>query len=319
MINIKITGHGIYIPPKVETAKDLAKKIGKSEEWIINSTGVNERRISEIDVDEMAAIACKEAIGNSSPPDLIINASGVPKQTIPDTSVFIQKELGFSGIPSFSVHSTCLSFLTAFNIASTLINSNQYKKILIVSSDRGSIGRNYSQPESSALLGDAAAAIIIEPSLDSGLIDYRMNTYPDGAQFTEVRGGGTFRHPDNPKTVDSDHYFSMSGPKVYKMARRLVYKMINDSLLNNSLKVSDINLLVPHQASGTAIKAYSKFGGFAEEKVINIIHKYGNCVSASIPLGLCIAIKDNIIKDGDYIMMIGTGAGLSVASAIIKY
>ena len=128
MINIKITGHGIYIPPKVETAKDLAKKIGKTEEWIINSTGVNERRISEIDVDEMAAIACKEAIGNSSPPDLIINASGVPKQTIPDTSVFIQKELGFSGIPSFSVHSTCLSFLTAFNIASTLINSNQYKK-----------------------------------------------------------------------------------------------------------------------------------------------------------------------------------------------
>ena len=84
MINTKITGHGIYIPPKVETAKDLAKKIGKSEEWIINSTGVNERRISEIDVDEMAAIACKEAIGNSSPPDLIINASGVPKQTIPD-------------------------------------------------------------------------------------------------------------------------------------------------------------------------------------------------------------------------------------------
>ena len=109
MINIKITGHGIYIPPKVETAKDLAKKIGKSEELIINSTGVNERRISVIDVDEMAAIACKEAIGNSSPPDLIINASGVPKQTIPDTSVFIQKELGFSGIPSFSVHSTCLS------------------------------------------------------------------------------------------------------------------------------------------------------------------------------------------------------------------
>tara|TARA_B100002052_G_scaffold297052_1_gene326832 strand:- start:12620 stop:13579 length:960 start_codon:yes stop_codon:yes gene_type:complete len=319
MLNVKITGHGIYIPPKVETAKDLAKKIGKTEEWIINSTGVNERRISDIDVDQMAAIACKEAIGNSSQPDLIINASGVPKQTIPDTSVFIQKELGFSGIPSFSIHSTCLSFLTAFHTASSLIASKEYKKILIVSSDRGSIGRNFSEPESAALLGDAAAAIIIEPSNDSYLLHYQMETFPEGALFTQVKGGGTYRHPDNPKTLDQDHYFTMSGPNIYKMARKKVYNMISKSLSKNNLNVKDIDLVIPHQASGTAIKAYSKFGGFDDSKVINIISNYGNCVSVSIPLALCIAIKENKLKRGDLGLMIGTGAGLSVASCIIKF
>ena len=319
MLNIKITGSGYYLPSTIETAEEISKKIDKTADWILSRTGVKERRISDIDVDQMAAIASKEAIGKSTPPDLIINASGVPKQTIPDTSVFIQKELGYSGIPSFSVHSTCLSFLTAFHMASSLIQSKQYHKILIVSSDRGSIGRNFSEPESSALLGDAAAAIIIEKSKNSGIIDYKMETFPEGASFTQVKGGGTFRHPDNPKTVSSDHYFTMSGPKIYKMARKKVYNMINNILLQNNLNVKDIDLLIPHQASGTAIKAYSKFGGFNQNKVMNIISEYGNCVSASIPLALCIAIEKNKINKNDLIMMIGTGAGLSVASTIIKY
>tara|TARA_Y100000994_G_scaffold210500_1_gene184425 strand:+ start:87 stop:1046 length:960 start_codon:yes stop_codon:yes gene_type:complete len=319
MLNIKITGSGYYTPPTIETATQVASKIGKTEDWIISRTGVYQRRISDIDVDQMAAIACKEAIGNSSPPDLIINASGVPKQTIPDTSVFIQKELGYSGIPSFSIHSTCLSFLTAFHTASSLIESKEYKKILIVSSDRGSIGRNFSEPESAALLGDAAAAITIEPCNESALLYYKMETFPEGALFTQVKGGGTYRHPDNPKTLDQDHYFTMAGPNVYKMARKKVYNMISKSLSKNNLNVKDIDLVIPHQASGTAIKAYSKFGGFDESKVMNIIGDYGNCVSASIPLALCIAIKENKLQRGNLAMMIGTGAGLSVASAIIKF
>ena len=112
----------------------------------------------------MGAFAAKQAIKNSTPPDLIINASGVPKQTIPDSSVFIQKEMGYRDIPSFSIHATCLSFIVAFNTASSFIQSGQYQKILIVSSDRGSLGRNFSEPESAALLGDAAVAITLAVS-----------------------------------------------------------------------------------------------------------------------------------------------------------
>jgi len=318
-MNIKITGHGHYIPKTIETAQEVSQKINKTEDWIISRTGVKNRRISDIDVDQMGALAAKDALDNSSPPDLIINASGVPKQTIPDTSVFIQKALGLSGIPSFSVHSTCLSFLTAFHTASSLIASEQYKKILIVSSDRGSIGRNFNEPESAALLGDAAAAVVLESDQNSEVLSYQMETWPEGSTFTQVKGGGTYRHPDNPKTIDKDHYFTMSGPQVYKMARKKVYFMIQKILQENNLSPKDIDFVIPHQASNTAIQAYSKFGGFPENKVMNIISEYGNCVSASIPLALSLAIEQNKINPGDLVMMIGTGAGLSVASALIKF
>jgi len=318
-MNIKITGHGHYIPPIIETAKDISQKINKTEDWVISKTGVNNRRISDIDVDQMGALAAQDALKDSSTPDLIINASGVPKQTIPDTSVFIQKQLGLSGVPSFSVHSTCLSFLTAFHTASSLIVSKQYKKILIVSSDRGSIGRNFNEPESAALLGDAAAAVVLEADQKSKILSYQMETWSEGATFTQVKGGGTYRHPDNPKTIDKDHYFTMSGPQVYKMARKKVYFMIQKILKENNLTTKDIDFVIPHQASNTAIQAYSKFGGFPENKVMNIISEYGNCVSASIPLALSLAIQEKKINRGDLVMMIGTGAGLSVASSLIKF
>ena len=320
-MNIKITDVGYYLPENIETSEQLALKIGKSVDWIISRTGVQERRVSDIDVDLMGAKASKLALKNKVP-DLILNASGVGKQVIPDTSVFIQKELGFKGIPSFTIHSTCLSFLVALNTAANFISQNTYKKILIVSSDRGSRGRNYDEPESAALLGDAAAAVLVEKALDdeeSCMLDFTMNTYPEGSHLTEVKGGGTNLHPHDSKTKFADNLFTMNGPMIYKMARKTVYNQIQLDLKNNNLKADDIDLVVPHQASGLAIKAYSKYGGFSNDKVVNIIDKTGNCVAASLPLALAIAYKDNRIKRGDLIYFIGTGAGLSVASCLIKF
>ena len=316
----KITGWGYYLPPTIETAQELSKKINKSSDWIISRSGVDERRISNIDVDKMGAIAAQKAIGEKPAPDLIINASGVPKQTIPDTSVFIQKELGYDGIPSFSVHSTCLSFITALNIAGSFINNNSYKRILIISSDRGTIGRNFEEPESASLLGDAAAAIYIEKSNDSnqGVLDSKMNSWPKGTNLTEVRGGGTNLHPQNIKTRKEDNLFSMNGPKVFKFTLPKVQRMILDMLKKNHLAQSDIDLLIPHQASGKGVEAYSKFGGFDQGKVINIVNTTGNCVAASIPLCLAIALEKRIITKGDLIFLAGTGAGISIATAIIK-
>ena len=123
-MKIRIAGTGLYLPPKIQKSEELAKMIDKSAEWIKKKSGVKERRVSNIDVDKMGAIAGRLALeaGNCEVPDLIINASGVPKQTLPDTSIFMQKEMGFKGIPSFSIHSTCLSFITAFHNASCLLN-----------------------------------------------------------------------------------------------------------------------------------------------------------------------------------------------------
>ena len=320
-MNLKISGIGYYLPEYIETSEELAPKINKSIDWINTRTGVVERRVSDIDVDLMGAKASKLALKDEVP-DLILNASGVGKQVIPDTSVFIQKELGFKGIPSFTVHSTCLSFLVALHTAANFISQGSYKKILIVSADRGTRGRNFNEPESAALLGDAAAAILVEKVLDnesSSMLDFTMSTYPEGSHLTEVRGGGTNLHPHDEETNFADNLFSMNGPMIYKMARKTVYNQIQLDLKNNNLKVDDINLVIPHQASGLAIKAYSKYGGFKESKVVNILAKTGNCVAASLPLALAIAYEENRIKRGDLIYFIGTGAGLSVASCLLRY
>ena len=322
-MNIKITGIGYHLPDKIETSKQLSKKINKSTDWIISRTGVKERRVSNIDVDKMGALAAKDALRNSNDhPDLILNASGVGKQVLPDTSVFFQKELGFEGIPSFSIHATCLSFLVALYTAATFVTNGAYKKILIISSDRGTRGRNFNEPESAALLGDAAAAIVVEKANDgeqSKLIDFSMNTWPSGSYLTEVRGGGTNLHPHDGETTHDDNLFSMNGPMIYKMARKTVYDRIQKDLRKHKLTTNDIDILIPHQASGLAVKAYSKYGGFKEDKVMNIIEKTGNCVAASIPLALALAKKKNKIKRGNTIYFVGTGAGLSVASMLLKY
>jgi len=320
-MKIKISRIGYYLPENIETSEELAPKIGKSVDWIISRTGVKERRVSNIDVDLMGAKASKLALKNEVP-DLILNASGVGKQVIPDTSVFIQKELGFKGIPSFTIHSTCLSFLVALNTAANFISQNTYKKILIVSSDRGVRGRNFNEPESAALLGDAAAAVLVEKSLndeESCMLDFAMNTYPEGSHLTEVRGGGTNLHPHDKETSFSDNLFTMNGPMIYKMARKTVYNQIQLDLENNNLNINDIDLVVPHQASGLAVKAYSKYGGFSNDKVVNILDKTGNCVAASLPLALALAYEQDKIKRGDLIYFIGTGAGLSVASCLLRF
>ncbi len=321
-MKIKINGIGLYIPPKIETSADIAKLIGKSKEWIIDKSGVFERRVSNIDVDEMGALAGKAALKSGQKPDLIINASGVPKQTIPDTSVFYQKAMGFNGIPSFSIHCTCLSFITALHTASSLIHSKVYKRILIISSDRGTRGRNFDEPESASLLGDGAAATLVEPASkldESELLYFNMKTWPSGVNLTEVRGGGTNKHPQDSDTTLADNLFSMDGPAIYKIARKQVYRMMFHTLKNTKIERDDIDWVVPHQASGKAVDAYITTGGFKKNKVIDIVSKYGNCVAASVPMALAVAIKDGRIKRGDIVLLIGTGAGLSAACALIKY
>ena len=270
----------------------------------------------------MGAIAGKEALNNGPPPDLIINASGVPKQTIPDTSTFFQKELGFDGVPSFSIHCTCLSFIAALHTASSLIQSKSYKRILIISSDRGTVGRNFKEPESASLLGDGAAAVLVEPSDikdRSQFLYHTMNTWPSGTELTEVRGGGTRRHPLDPNTSRNDNLFSMDGPAVYKIARKEVYRMLLKTLKETGLKRESIDWVVPHQASKKAVEAYSTVGGFKKEKVLETVSRFGNCVAASVPMTLVMAIKNDQIKRNDLVMLIGTGAGLSAACSIFRY
>jgi 3-oxoacyl-[acyl-carrier-protein] synthase-3 len=273
-------------------------------------------------MDVMGAKAARKALGDGPDPDCIINASTTPLQLIPDSSVFIQEALGMSAIPSWSVHATCLSFIVALVNAAALIEAKIYNRILIVSSETGTPWRNMRQPESASLFGDGAAAAVIEtgsPDEPSCLVDWEMNTWPDGAQYTEFRGAGTRHPPDHPeKTVPEDNLFNMEGSTVYRLARQRVYETLTTILRRNNVTPKDINLVIPHQASGRAVEAASEYG-FKKDQVINIIAEYGNCISASIPIALDYANNKNLLNRGDLVLLGGTGAGLSVAFALIRW
>ena len=174
----------------------------------------------------------------------------------------------------------------------------------------------------SSLFGDAASAIILEPTPqgeNSAWIDWEMNTWPKGAELTEFRGGGTQHPPNHPNlTKPEDNLFSMQGTRVYKYALVLVKKTLERIFEKNNLKHDDINWLIPHQASGPAVLA-AEMLGFKKENIANIIKLYGNCIAASIPMTLAIYHKEGKVKRGDLCMLGGTGAGLSVAFSIIRF
>ena len=321
MIPLFIERMGLALPPTIETAAQLAPKIGRSEDWIQRRAGVYERRISELSMPELAAQAGRDAIVDGPLPDLILNASGVAHQVLPDTSVFIQEALGFSGIPSFLVHATCLSFMTALQTGAGLLNTGSYRRILVISADLGSRGRNFEEAESAALLGDGAAAAILTlppEGSSSGVVTFKMKTFPEGAELTAVRGGGTRLHPQNPETTPADNLFHMRGTAVFKMALRETPPLIDQSLEEAGIQKADLKVVVPHQASGFGVEVYRRYG-FSKDQVIDLVGTQGNCVAASLPMSLAQAIAMGRLERGDRFMLVGTGAGLSIAAAILTY
>lgn len=320
-LNVRIASIASYLPPRVETAAELAPRIGTTEEWIVTRTGVRERRISDEPVEVMGARAARAALQAGAAPDLIVNASVTARQLLPDTSAYIQHELGLEGIPSFSVHASCLSFVAGLHTASALIASGAFRRVLVVSAELGSRGRNMAEPESAALLGDGAAAAVVEPRVEgerSALLGFRMKTWPSGASLTEFRGKGTRCHPNDPRTRPEDNLFSMDGPGVYRMAIRRLPALVRELLGDLGMAPADVDWVVPHQASGPGLALLPRLG-FPADRVVDVVGQYGNCVAASVPIALASLVDSGRLRRGQTVLLLGTAAGFSVAGAVLRW
>ncbi len=322
-MRVKITNAALSVPPLVETAEEVAGRCGVDVNWVLSRVGVRRRHVAvDRHVERLGAAAAREALASGPPPDLVINASLTPRQAIPDSSVFLLRELGLRGVPGFTIHGTCLSFLVALHTASTLISAGAYRRVLIVSAEIASVGRDWKHPESAALFGDGAAAAIVEPTPagePSELLGFAMETYPEGAEFTQIRGGGVVRHPNDADTRPEDHLFEMNGPAIYRLGRPLVGTLLARVYASAGLSgPEDVDLVVPHQASGLALASLRRYG-FAKERVVNIIADYGNCIAASIPMALAHAHREGRLKRGDRVLVLGTGAGFSMAAAALRW
>lgn len=327
---IKIIGTGKYLPKNIITAQDLSKKLNISAEWIENKTGVKIRHyIKDETSSYMGAKAAREALENAglkiSDIDCIVFASGVPEQIIPCTASLMQKELGGeeSGIPCFDIDSTCLSFVAAMDLMSYLVDSGRYKNVLIVSTEITSIALDWDHNESCCLFGDGAAAVIITKTPEnegSKIITSEIKTYSKGAHYSEVRGGGSKLPPklycDKNK---KDFMFYMDGKKIYKMASQLLPGQIDRLLDNSNLKISDIDMAIPHQASIMSMQLIQKKLNIPDGKFKYIIQNHGNVVAASIPMTLYETIVQKEIQRGDKVMLMGVSAGLSTGVMIFEY
>lgn len=317
----QISGINFAVPSKTQTAEELGKLLNCDEDWIIQNVGVTKRHVCEPGDDpaKLAARAAKPLVDTFGEPDLLIYASATIRQCIPDTSVFVAGELGLSGVPTFSVNATCLSFLVALQHAGALIEAGVHKKVMIVSAELPTLSRDFSHPESAALLGDGAAAAIIESTeRNAGAICFRQRTWPEFANLAQIRGGGLLKHPTFPTTTVSDYQFEMNGEQLLRTAIPKLKMFLGNLFKDVGIEPEDLDLIVPHQASAAGMKLLERLG-LPPDRTVNILSDYGNCVSASIPMALAKATQEGRLKAGDKVLILGTAAGLSVGAAIIQW
>ncbi len=327
MLPLKILGMGRYLPKRIVPSSEVETMCGLSAGWIERWSGVKERRwVSEGETNSfMGAEAAKEAIAQAGLKltniDLIINASGTPEQAIPDGGPLIQQQLGLgtSGVPCFTIHATCLSFLMALDTSASLLATGRYRTILIVSSDVGSVALNFNEPESASLIGDAAAAAVVTlGDGHSGILASRFETYGGAAHLTELRGGGSRCHPQSPLTQPEDNLFHMDGSKILRLVHLYGKPFLERLQPGLSTGLGDIQLVIPHQASLAGVRSLRHFGWPSDFISVTLTH-LGNCISASIPATMYELIQQGQLQPGQKILLVGTGAGLSFGGVVLVY
>lgn len=329
MLPVKIAGLGYYLPARRVGNDEFAARLGVTPGWIERATGVRERRYAAGETSAgMAAAAARMALAAAdlaaADLDAIIGASAAPQQAVPCTAALVQRELGApdGGSACWDLDATCLSFLFALQTAAHLIAAGVYRTLLIVSSEITSPSLDPDDPESVVLFGDAAAAAVLtragadEPS---AIWQARFATFSSGAHLTEALGGGTLHHPADPATTRRHNSFRMQGLAVFKFATRLSGPFLDRFFEQLGWERSAIDLVVPHQASRHAIDQLAERLGFRREQIFTNLAERGNCVAASIPLALAEAQAAGRVRRGDRVLLLGTGAGLTLGALALTF
>ncbi len=236
-------------------------------------------------------------------------------QAIPDGGALLATELGLTGHFAFSVHATCISFLLALQHAAFLVDAGRAHNVLIVSTEAGSRGLNFNQPESAILIGDAAAAVVVgrASAPGQGIVDMAFSTDPNGIKDAEIRGFGSRLSASRVNEVPSDFQFDMNGLRLLKSAIRLFPSFLEELRPGLSKSTAGIDRIIPHQTSKAGMHKMSHFWGW--DKMTVTLGEVGNTIAASIPL----ALNRTPIKPGESALLVGTGAGTHYGAVIVQW
>ena len=331
-MNIKrrfeLKGIGISLPERCVSSAELEREIGMANGWVTNRMGVDQRyRVEGETNTSLGSSALRNALKDAnlqiSDIDYLIGASATFDHVLPNRSSLIKAEFPEAhelDFPCVDINTVCTSFVSAVDLASRLLLDEEYSNIAIVSSEIASKGLNPNDPKTYSLFGDAAGAIIISKTKEEkGAIQFLQKTYSESAKQTIIEGGGNRYHPKDFEYDSALHSFKMEGKSLLRSANKNIPKYFEEFFQGNDLTWDSIDCIIPHQASKNGLKILYQLPGIPQERIVNHLAEYGNCIAASIPVALYHALKDERLKKGQTCLIAGTAAGMSITGLLFKY
>lgn len=324
--SVGILATGSYTPERVLSNFDLEKMVETTDEWIVSRTGIRERRICspEQASSDLAYEAAKKALERANISaeqlDMIIVATVTPDMMFPSTACILQEKLGAKRAAALDVSAACTGFLYGITTAAQFIANGLYKYVLVVGVETLSKITNYKDRNTCVLFGDGAgAAVIGEVREGFGFQSFELGADGAGGELLCLPAGGS-RIPASSETVEKNlHYLSMAGSEVFKFAVRVMNSATEAVLSKAGVDRENIDLLVPHQANKRIIDSAVQRFGLSEDKVVINLDRYGNMSSASIPVALDEAIAAGRVKEGDNVILVGFGGGLTWGATLLKW
>jgi 3-oxoacyl-[acyl-carrier-protein] synthase-3 len=314
-----ITGLGSRVPDRVVTNDDLARYVDTSDEWIVERTGIRERRMAapEEALSDLALPAARDALDQAGVAgedlDLIIVATVTPDMTFPSTGAILADRLGAAGAAAYDLSAGCTGFVYGIAQAYGMIAGGLASRALVVGGDILSRILDWTDRSTLVLFGDGAGAVVIEPSSTHGFLGFDLGV--DGA------GGSSLWLPGSGSRLVSEpeKYVKMNGREVFKFATRILVQSARDVLARCGATIDDVDLYIPHQANMRIIEHATRKLGLPSERVVINVDRYGNTSSGSIPLALADAARDGRLRPGRLVLMTGMGAGLTWGSALLRW
>ncbi|MTG99273.1 MULTISPECIES: 3-oxoacyl-ACP synthase III family protein [Myroides] len=335
MYRSKISGLGYYVPDNVVTNDDLSKIMDTNHEWIVERTGIHERRHKLLEEDttsgmgvKAARIAMERAKVEAQDIDFVVFATLSPDYYFPGPGVLLQRELGLNNVAALDIRAQCSGFIYALSIADQYIKTGMYKNVLVVGSEVHSSGLDMTTRGRavSVIFGDGAGAAVLTRSEDDtkGLLSTHIHSQGEHAEELALLAPGMggrwvteILQDNDPDDISYTPY--MNGQFVFKNAVVRFSEVINEGLEANNLKVEDIDMLIPHQANLRISQFIQNKFGLPDEKVFNNIMKYGNTTAASVPIALTEAWEQGKIKEGDLVVLAAFGSGFTWGSVVIRW
>lgn len=324
---INIVGTGSYLPENVLTNAQLVDGLGVDEQWIVDKTGIKERRIAapEEATSDLATVAAQRALRSAGVDaedvDLIVVATANPDQPIPATACFVQANIGASHAVSFDVMAACAGFVFALSIADDMMQGNEnYRTALVIGSDMYSRSVDYTDRKTCVLLGDGAGAVVLRKTSDfSGLLAKRL--FSDGklTHLAHIPGGGTRRPASEETLTRREHYLQMEGREIRRIVDDLLPELISELVRAADVEFSNVSLIVPHQMNGAMLREWSHILGVEPHVVHQTVAWSGNTGAASVPIALDDAVQHGAILEGRIVMLVAFGAGLTWGGIVMKW